>query len=76
MSVDFEKTIKVSAMQKLASLASRCSKIDMYMKPYVMVLYREYAARGQHTSFMISSPNGIGILYYIPGAIRDTLIGS
>ena len=120
MSVDFEETIKVSAMQKLASLASRCSKINVYMKPYVMVLYREYAGRGQHTSFTISSParhviwffrvllgltavcrdrfsrslmsfrsvvptliiefdaslNGVGILYYIPGAIRDTLIGS
>ena len=26
------------------------------MKPYVMVLYREYAGQEQHTSFMISSP--------------------
>jgi hypothetical protein len=120
MSVDFEKSIKVSAMQKLASLASRCSKINVYMKPYVMTLYREYAGRGQHTSFAISSParhvmwffrillgltaicpehfsrslisfrsvvptliiefdtslQGIGILYYLPGAEHDTLIGS
>jgi hypothetical protein len=120
MSVDFEKSIKVSTMQKLASLASRCSKINVYMKPYVMTLYREYAGRGQHTSFTISSParhviwffrillgltaicperfsrslisfrsviptiiiefdaslQGIGILYYLPGAEHDTLIGS
>ena len=115
LSVDFDKTIKVSAMQKLASLASRCSQINVYMKPYVMVLYREYAGRGQHTSFLISasarhviwffriplgltaicrslmsfevvvptliiefyaSLQGVGILYYSPGAMRDTLIGS
>ena len=120
MSVDFEKTIKVSGMQKLASLASRCSKINVYMKPYVMTLYKEYAGRGQHTSFTISatarhvicffrillgltaicperfsrtlisfrpivptliiefdaSLTGIGILYYLPGAEHDTLIGS
>jgi hypothetical protein len=120
MSVDFDKTIKVSAMQKLASLSSRCSQINVYMKPYVKILYNEYAGRGQHTSFTISptarhviwffrillgltaicpdrfsrsltsfrsvtptlviefdaSLNGIGILYYIPGEERDTLIGS
>ena len=120
MSVDFEKSIKVSAMQKLASLASRCSKINVYMKPYVMTLYREYAGRGQHTSFTISSQarhviwffrillgltavcperfprtlisfrsviptiiiefdaslQGVGILYYTPGAEHDILIGS
>ena len=120
MSVDFDKTIEVSAMQKLASLALRCSKINVYMKPYVMVLYREYTGRGQHTSFLISPParhviwffrillgltavcrdrfsrslisfrsvvptliiefdaslQGIGILYYVPGALRETLIGS
>ena len=56
MSVDFEKSIKVSGMQNLASLASRCSKINVYMKSYVMTLYKEYAGRGQHTSFTISSP--------------------
>jgi hypothetical protein len=55
MSVDFDKNIKVSGMQKLASLASRCSKINVYMKPYVKTLYKEYAGRGQHTSFTISS---------------------
>ena len=107
-------------MQKLASLASRCSKINVYMKPYVMTLYREYAGRGQHTSFTISSQarhviwffrillgltavcperfsrtlisfrsviptiiiefdaslQGVGILYYTPGAEHDILIGS
>jgi hypothetical protein len=55
MSVDFDMTIKVSAMQKLASLSSRCRQINVYMKPYVKILYNEYAGRGQHTSFTISS---------------------
>jgi hypothetical protein len=55
MSFNFDKNKKVSGMQKLASLASRCSKINVYMQPYVKTLYKEHAGRGQRTSFTITS---------------------
>jgi hypothetical protein len=54
LTVDFDKSIKVKTMQMLASRASRYSKINIYMKPFVMVLYAEYAGKGDHVSFSIS----------------------
>lgn len=54
LTVDFSQPMKVKTMQKLASLASRSSKINSYMKPFVNVLYAEYAGRGDHVSFTLS----------------------
>lgn len=47
--------MKVKTMQKLASWASRYGKICIYMKPFISVLYAEYAGRGDHTSFLLSA---------------------
>ncbi len=55
LSVDLLKPVKVRTMQKLASWASRYGKICVYMKPFISVLYAEYAGRGNHTSFTLSS---------------------
>jgi hypothetical protein len=54
LAVGFSKSIEVKTMQMLASRASRYSKINVYMKPFVMVLYAEYAGKGDHVSFTMS----------------------
>ena len=54
LSVDLQAPMKVKTMQKLASWASRYGKICIYMKPFVSVLYAEYAGRNDHTSFLLS----------------------
>jgi hypothetical protein len=54
LAVDFNKSIEVKTLQMLASRASRYSKINVYMKPFVMVLYAEYAGKGDHVSFTMS----------------------
>ena len=54
LSVNLLKPVKVKTMQKLASWASRYGKICVYMKPFISVLYAEYAGKGEHTSFMLS----------------------
>jgi hypothetical protein len=54
LNVDLHGTMKVKTMQKLASWASRYGKICVYMKPFISVLYAEYAGRGDHTSFPLS----------------------
>ena len=54
LNVDLKGPIKVKTMQKLASWASRYGKICVYMKPFVGVLYAEYAGRGDHASFQLS----------------------
>ena len=54
LNVDLEGPMKVKTMQKLASWASRHGKICVYMKPFISVLYAEYAGRGDHASFQLS----------------------
>lgn len=54
LTVDFNQPMKVKTMQKLASLASRSSKINAYMKPFVNVLYAEYAGKSEYASFALS----------------------
>ena len=54
LNVELQKPIKVKTMQKLASWASRYSKICIYMKPFVSVLYAEYAGKSDHASFLMS----------------------
>jgi ribonuclease HI len=54
MTVNFDRPVTVKLMQKLASWASRYSNICSHMKPYVRVLYKEYAGRKEHVQFKLS----------------------
>jgi hypothetical protein len=54
LNVELQKPIKVKTMQKLASWASRYSKIFIHIKPFVSVLYAEYAGKSDHASFLMS----------------------
>ena len=50
LNINIAEPIKVKTLQKLASWASRYSSICAYMKPFVSVLYAEYAGKGDHVS--------------------------
>lgn len=54
LNIDITARINVKTLQKLASWASRYSTICIYMKPFISVLYAEYAGKGEHTSFYLS----------------------
>ena len=54
LNIDIAAPIKVKTLQKLASWASRYSSICAYMKPFVSVLYAEYAGKGDHVSLQLS----------------------
>lgn len=51
-------------MQKLASWASRHGKICIYMKPFVSVLYAEYAGKNDHALFRLSVKASQVIRYF------------
>ena len=54
LNVDLNAPIRVKTLQKLASWASRYSSICAYMKPFVSILYAEYAGRGEHVTVALS----------------------
>ena len=54
LNIDVTAPVKVKTLQKLASWASRYSSICAYMKPFVSVLYAEYAGKGDHVSLRLS----------------------
>ena len=59
LNIDITAPIKVKTLQKLASWASRYSNICAYMKPFVSVLYAEYAGKKSMPSrIMFSSSVG------------------
>jgi hypothetical protein len=64
LNVDFTKPMKVKYMQKLASWASRYGKICVYMKPFISVLYAEYAGKNDHASFRLSVKASQVIRYF------------
>ena len=54
LNINIAEPIKVKTLQKLASWASRYSSICAYMKPFLSVLYAEYAGKGDHVSLRMS----------------------
>ena len=54
LNIDVTAPVKVKTLQKLASWASPYSSICAYMKPFVSVLYAEYAGKGDHVSLRLS----------------------
>ena len=54
LNINIAEPIKVKTLQKLASWVSRYSSICAYMKPFVSVLYAEYAGKGDHVSLRLS----------------------
>jgi hypothetical protein len=61
MSVKVEEVVTVKQMQRLSSWGQRFSVVNIYMRPFVSVLYSEYAGRSQHVSFTLS-PRAVRVI--------------
>lgn len=48
-------------MQRLSSWGQRFSVVNRYMRPFVSILYSEYAGRSQHVSFTLS-PRAVRVI--------------
>ena len=50
LAVNYEATVPVKTMERLASLGSRYSGICLYLRPFTRALYNAYKGHGQHIS--------------------------